>query len=141
MTKVCSMTGHLTTLGSTRDTLEATLDQALQKSRPQRLGLRGTNAEPDDLASAFGRDRQGDYRRDRDDPAAVAYFEVDGIEPKIRPFAVDRPVEKGLTRLWMSLHSLETWLFEMPLRPIACTSSSTRRVETQATATRSCRRV
>ena len=96
MTKVRSMTGHLTTLGSTRDTLEATFDQALQKSRPQRLGLRGTNAEPDDLASAFGRDRQGDYRRDRDDPAAVAYFEVDGIEPKIRPFAVDRPVEKGI---------------------------------------------
>src|SRR5215472_11644454 len=30
----------------------------------------------------------------------------------------------------MSLHSLETWLFEMPARPIACTSPSTRRVET-----------
>ena len=30
----------------------------------------------------------------------------------------------------MSLHSLETVLFEMPARPIACTSSSTRRVET-----------
>src|ERR1700746_193442 len=30
----------------------------------------------------------------------------------------------------MSLHSLETWLFEMPERPSACTSSSTRRVET-----------
>jgi hypothetical protein len=28
------------------------------------------------------------------------------------------------------LHSFETWLFEMPLRPIACTSSSTRRVDT-----------
>jgi hypothetical protein len=25
---------------------------------------------------------------------------------------------------------LETWLFEMPARPIACSSSSTRRVET-----------
>src|SRR5947209_4540438 len=30
----------------------------------------------------------------------------------------------------MSLHSLDTVLFEMPDRPIACTSSSTRRVET-----------
>jgi len=30
----------------------------------------------------------------------------------------------------MSLHSFETVLFEMPLSPIACTSSSTRRVET-----------
>ena len=30
----------------------------------------------------------------------------------------------------MSLHNLETVDFEMPDRPIACTSSSTRRVET-----------
>jgi hypothetical protein len=27
-----------------------------------------------------------------------------------------------LTRSSMSLHSLELWLFETPLRPIACTS-------------------
>src|SRR6516165_3030325 len=60
------------------DAFEATLDQALQKSRPERLGLRGTNAEPEDLASAFGRDRHGDYRRDRDDAAAVTDFEVGG---------------------------------------------------------------
>jgi hypothetical protein len=38
MKKVCSMTSHLTTLGSTHDTYEATFDQALQKSRPERLG-------------------------------------------------------------------------------------------------------
>jgi hypothetical protein len=30
----------------------------------------------------------------------------------------------------MSLHSLETVLLEMPESPMACTSSSTRRVET-----------
>ena len=30
----------------------------------------------------------------------------------------------------MSLHSLETWLFEMPDKPIACTKPLTRRVET-----------
>jgi hypothetical protein len=30
----------------------------------------------------------------------------------------------------MSLQSFDTVLFEMPLSPIACTSSSTRRVET-----------
>jgi hypothetical protein len=54
------------------------------------LGLRGTDAEPDDLASTFGRDRHGDYRSDRDDAAAVVHFEVSGVEPKIRPFALDR---------------------------------------------------
>jgi hypothetical protein len=30
----------------------------------------------------------------------------------------------------MSLHSFETVDFEMPVRPMACTRSSTRRVET-----------
>jgi hypothetical protein len=30
----------------------------------------------------------------------------------------------------MSLHSFETWLFEIPVSPMACTRSSTRRVET-----------
>ena len=37
------------------DAFEASLDQALQDSRSERLGLRGTDAEPDDLASTFGR--------------------------------------------------------------------------------------
>jgi len=37
---------------------------------------------------------------------------------------------KAFTRSSMSLHSFETWLFEMLDRPIACTSSSTRRVDT-----------
>jgi len=32
------------------DAAEATLDQALQEGRPKRLGLRGTDAEADDLA-------------------------------------------------------------------------------------------
>ena len=36
------------------DTLETALDQALQKGRPGRFGLRGADAETDDLAPAFG---------------------------------------------------------------------------------------
>ena len=56
----------------------------------------GTDAEPDDLAPAFGGDRHGDYRRDRDDAAAVADLEVGGVEPQIRPLALDRPVEEGV---------------------------------------------
>ena len=41
------------------------------------------------------------------------------------------PVERGFD-LFVDVvaHSLEPWLFETPLRPIACTSSPTRRVET-----------
>ena len=33
------------------DALEPALDQALQKARPERLGLRGANTKPDDLAA------------------------------------------------------------------------------------------
>jgi len=63
------------------DALEAALDQAFQESRPERLGLRGANAETDNLASAFGCNRHGDYRRDRDDAAAIADLEIGGVEP------------------------------------------------------------
>ena len=81
------------------DALEATLDQALQESRPERLGLRGTDGEPDDLASTFGRDRHGDDRCHRDDAAAIAHFEVSGVEPQIRPFTLDRAIEEGVDPL------------------------------------------
>src|SRR5262245_4239222 len=42
------------------DALEATLDQALQEARPERLGFRGTEAEADDLAPAIRIDGHGD---------------------------------------------------------------------------------
>ena len=48
------------------DAPEPTLDQALQKARPERLGLRGANTEPDDLAATVARYRHSDYRRHRD---------------------------------------------------------------------------
>src|SRR5437016_12141457 len=78
------------------DAAEATLEQALQEGRPKRLGLRGTDAEADDLTPAVGRDRHGDYCCHRDDPAAVTNLKVGGVEPQIGPFAVDWPVEKGI---------------------------------------------
>ena len=57
-------------------------------------------------------------------------LQIGGVEPQIRPLALDRPVEEGVDPLIDVLAQLETWLFEMPLSPIACTSSSTRRVDT-----------
>ena len=51
------------------DALETALDQALQKSRPERFGFGRAETQADDLAPAFGRDRHGDYRSDRDDAA------------------------------------------------------------------------
>ena len=112
------------------DAVEAALDQALQKARPERLGLGRADAEADDLAPAIGVHRDGDYRRDGDDAAAVADLEIGGVEPEIRPFAVDRPVEEGVDPLVDVLAQLGDLALEMPDSPIACTSSSTRRVDT-----------
>jgi len=53
---------------------EAALDQTLQEARSERLGLRRADAETDDLAPPVGVHRHGDYRRDRDDPAAIAHL-------------------------------------------------------------------
>src|SRR4051794_27365238 len=120
------------------DALQPALDQALDKAGPERLRFGGTDPEADDLAPAVGRDGNSDYRGDRDDATALADFQVGGIEPQIRPLALDWPLQEGshplvnVPRLrgGRLLQSLETWLFEMPVSPIACTSSSTRRVET-----------
>jgi hypothetical protein len=111
-------------------------DQPFDKFR--KFCFRRADAEPDDLAPAFGGDRDNDYCRYRDDTTAVAYLEVGGIEPEIWPFALDWPVEEGADPLIDVFAELgdpglrrgRLWLFEMPERPIACTNSSTRRVET-----------
>jgi hypothetical protein len=78
------------------DALEAALDKTLQESRPERFGFRRADAEPNDLAPALSGDRDGDYRGDRDNAAAIAHSQVGGVEPEVRPFAFDRPVEKGV---------------------------------------------
>ena len=52
------------------DALETALDQALEESRPERLGFGRAETQTDDLAPAFGRNRHGDYRGDRDNAAA-----------------------------------------------------------------------
>lgn len=45
------------------DALQPALGEPLQEGRPERLGFRGADAETDNLAAAFGVDRDGDYRR------------------------------------------------------------------------------
>jgi hypothetical protein len=59
-----------------------------------RLSLGRTEPEPDDLTPAIGGgDRDSDYRGNRDDAAAIADLQV-GSEPQIRPFTVNRSVER-----------------------------------------------
>ena len=52
--------------------------------------------QADDLPLALGVGGHGDYRRDRDDAAALALLEVGGVQPEIRPLAGKRAVEEGV---------------------------------------------
>jgi hypothetical protein len=112
------------------DAFAATLDQALEKSRPERFCSEGPMPSPmiSRRPSALTA------------PAIIAAPET--MRPPSRPFrsvassqrcgpfAVNRPVEAGLDPFVDILDRFETWRFEMPDRPIAWTSSSTRRVDT-----------
>ena len=79
--------------------LQAAPDQGLEEAGPERLGLRGTDLEPDDLTPAVRVDREGDYRRYRDDAAALALLQVGGVKPQIGPLALQRPIEEGVDPL------------------------------------------
>lgn len=54
------------------DAAQAVLDQPLDEARPERFGLRRAEAEADDLALSLGIHGDNEYRRHRDDAAAVA---------------------------------------------------------------------
>jgi hypothetical protein len=78
----------------------------------------------------FGVGGHSDYRGDRDDASALAHLQIGRIQPQIGQSPSSGRSRKAFTRSSMSLHSFETWLFEMPESPIACAISSTRRVDT-----------
>ena len=52
--------------------------------------------QPDNLALALSVHRHGDYRRHRDDPAALALLQVGRVQPQIRPVADQRAVKEGM---------------------------------------------
>jgi hypothetical protein len=85
--------------------------------------------QPDDLASAVAVGRHRNYRGDRDNAAALALLQVSGVEPQIRPLAGERSVEESMDAFVDLFTELGNLRLADP-RPIACTRSSTRRVET-----------
>ena len=54
------------------DAAQAATGHALEEGGPEGLGLRRADVQADDLAPAIGVRGHGDYRRDRDDAAALA---------------------------------------------------------------------
>ena len=112
------------------DAAQAASGQALQEVRPEGLGFRRADAEPDDLPPSFGVGGHSDYRGDRDDASALGAPSGRSHPATDRAIALERAFEEGLHALVDFLAQFETWLFEMPESPIACAISSTRRVDT-----------
>ena len=107
--------------------------EAAQELDPERLSLAVTDGHAQHFAPAVGVDAHRDDHGDGDDLVVAPDFHVGGVQPDIGPVALDRAVEEGLNALVDKAlcfanahsHSRETWLLEMPLMPIALTSSST----------------
>src|SRR5215211_6983191 len=104
-----------------------------QKASPERLGLGGTDIHAEHLAPAVAVDGDGDNDGHRDDAPVLTHLHVGRIDPQVGPVALDRAGKKAFTLSSISAHSRLTWLLEMPVMPIACTKSSTARVETPCT--------
>ena len=113
------------------DAAQAAARELAQELGPERLGLGRADVHAEHLAPAVAVDADRDDHRDRDDAAVLAHLHVGGVDPEIRPVALDRPVEEGLHLVVDLLaQPADTWLLEMPLMPMALTRSSTERVET-----------
>ncbi len=109
---------------------QTSANQALEERRPEYLRLRWPDVQADDLALAFGVHRHGDYRGDTGDASSLALLEVGRIEPEIRPVADERTIKEGVHPVVDVLAQLGHRALADPRQPIACTRSSTRRVET-----------
>jgi hypothetical protein len=59
-------------VGDQLDTAQAAPRQAFQIARPKGFRLRRADMQPDNLAPAIGVGSDSDYRRNRDDAAALA---------------------------------------------------------------------
>lgn len=60
------------------------------------LGLGGADVHAEHLATAVSVDANRDDHGDGDDPAGLADLDVGGVDPDVRPVALDRPIEEGL---------------------------------------------
>ena len=111
---------------------QTAIGQPAKEPGPEDLGLGGARGDAQNLAAAIGVDADSDYDGDTDDPTALPRFQVGGVDPQVGPWPSIGRLRNAWTRSSMSSHRRETWLFEMPVPPMALTRSSTERVETHA---------
>ena len=110
---------------------QAAAGEAAQEPGPEGLGLGRADRHAEDLAPALVVDRDRDGHRDRYDAPGLAHLQIGRIQPEIGPVTPQRPVEESSGSCRRSRRT--AWrpgLLEMPDIPIACTRSSTERVDT-----------
>jgi hypothetical protein len=73
------------------DALETALDQALEESRPERLGFGRAETQTDHIAPAFGGDRHGDYRTDHPPRSKARSVARSGVRLLVTPQHPQRP--------------------------------------------------
>jgi hypothetical protein len=116
------------------DAAQATASELAQKRRPERLGFGRTDVHAENLAPAVAVDVDRDNHRDRHNAAILTHLHVGGVDPQKRPVALDRTAEEGL-HLVVDLAAQPAHHGSWRCRsiPIACTRSSTERVERPCT--------
>jgi len=77
------------------DAAQAPAAQLAQELGPEGLGLGRADVHAQHFAAAIGVGADRDDHRHRDDAAVVADFHIGGVDPEIRPVALDRPIEEG----------------------------------------------
>ena len=93
------------------------------RTAPPRIGHQGHSEH---FAHALGVHGDGDNYGLGDDPSGLPRLHIGRIDPQVRPVPFDRTSKEGMNRSSISPHSRQTWLLEMPLMPMALTSSSPR---------------
>ena len=67
------------------DAAQSTAGKLTQEGSAERLGLRGADIEPENLAPAIAIDPDGHYYSNRDDAAPLAQLNVGRVDPEVGP--------------------------------------------------------
>jgi hypothetical protein len=120
-----SWASEITSLTPRRPRRASLRRNAVQKG----LGLGGTDVQAENLTPAVYFDTDRNDHGDRDDAAVLAHLHVGGVDPRVRPVALDRAGQKSL-HLLVDLRAEPRGLALGDALIIALTRSSTDRVET-----------
>jgi hypothetical protein len=75
---------------------EPSAGELAQERRPERLGFGRADVQAQHLPPAVAVRPHRHDDGDRHDPALLAHLHIGGVDPEVRPIALDRPVEKGV---------------------------------------------